>query len=113
MNHPQLERFKSMLHPVAAIEYYLHSVFEEAVRRGYHFDISKLGPKPRCLKITVADGQLQYELDHLKAKLKLRDLVRFQKILAVKKPKAHPLFNVVAGGIASWERVVRKGSVKE
>ncbi|HBH88016.1 MAG TPA: hypothetical protein DDY17_10520, partial [Syntrophaceae bacterium] len=33
-HHPQLERFKSHVHPVKAIDYYLHYVHEEASRRG-------------------------------------------------------------------------------
>jgi len=103
-NHPQLDRFKATLQPVAAIDFYLHYVYREAVRRGYHFDISKLGPRQRFSKIPVTDGQLKHELNHLKMKLKLRNMPRYHQILAVKMPKSHPLFKVVAGGIESWER---------
>ena len=103
-NHPQLDRFKAKLQPVAAIDCYLYYVYEEANRRGYCFDMSKLGRKQRCPKIPVTEGQLAYELEHLKTKLGLRDPAQYQKICAVLKPKAHPLFKVVAGGIEAWER---------
>lgn len=103
-NHPQLERFKVHLHPVAVVDCYLWYVYEEAVRRGYHFNAGKLGPKQGCSKMPVTEGQLRYELNHLKTKLKLRDPAQYQKICAVKQPTAHPLFKVVTGGIESWER---------
>ena len=102
--HPQLERFKGHSQPVAMIDCYLRYVYEEAVRRGYRFDVSKLGPKQQCSQILVTEGQLGYELNHLKTKLKLRDPSQYQKLCAVKQPTAHPLFKVVAGGIESWER---------
>ena len=104
-NHPQLERFRATLWPLAAIDCYLHFIYVEAVKRGYHFDESKLGARQQCINIPVTEGQLNYELNHLKKKLRLRDLLRYQKVCTVKKPKAHPLFTVVAGGIESWERV--------
>jgi hypothetical protein len=103
-NHPQLESVKGHLQPVVMIDCYLHYVYEEAVRRGYQFDVGKLGPKQECSKILVTEGQIEYELNHLKAKLKLRDPAQYQKICAVKQPTAHPLFKVVAGGVESWER---------
>jgi hypothetical protein len=103
-NHPQLDRFNAHLQPTVAIDCYLRYVHEEAVRRGYKFDIGKIGPKQPCSKIPVTDGQLKYELNHLKTKLRLRDLSRYKRIIAVKKTQAHPLFKVIMGGIESWER---------
>lgn len=103
-NHPQLDRFKATLRPLAAIDCYLRFIYDEAVKRGYHFDGSKLGPRQQCLKMPVTEGQLSYELNHLKQKLKTRDVSRYQKICTVKKPKAHPLFKVIEGGTESWER---------
>jgi hypothetical protein len=103
-DHPQLDRFNANLQPTVAIDCYLQHVYEEAVRRGYHFDMAKIGPKQRCSKIPVTDRQLKYELNHLKTKLKLRDPARYKKILALKKSRPHPLFQVIAGGVESWER---------
>jgi hypothetical protein len=104
-NHPQLDRFKVHLQPLTAIECYLRYVYKEAVKRGYRFDSGKFGPRQRCSKIPVTEGQLEYELKHLKTKLKLRDPARYQKISAVLKPEAHSIFSVVEGGIESWERM--------
>jgi Pyrimidine dimer DNA glycosylase len=103
-HHPQLDRFNAHLQPTAAIDCYLRYVHEEAGRRGYHFDIAKIGSKRRCSKIPVTDRQLKHELNHLKAKLKSRDAARYKNILTVKKSRPHPLFKVIAGGIESWER---------
>jgi hypothetical protein len=103
-NHPQLDRFKSHMQPVAALDCYLHYVYDEAVSRGYRFDAGKLGPNRQCSKILVTDGQLEYELNHLKTKLNLRDPAQYQNISAILKPEAHPIFSVVEGGIESWER---------
>jgi hypothetical protein len=79
-------------------------VYEEALRRGYNFDVGKIGRVQQCPKIPLTDGQLRYELNHLKTRLKLRDPARHKKILAVKRPRAHPLFKVITGGIESWEK---------
>jgi len=103
-NHPQLCRFNAHLQPLAAIDCYLRYIYEEAVRRGYRFDASKIGHKQQCPKITLTKEQLRHELNHLKTKLKMRDPARYKKILAVKKPRAHPLFKMIAGGIETWEK---------
>ena len=103
-NHPQLYRFNAHLQPIVAIDCYLRYVCEEAVKRGYHFDAAKIGCKQQCPRIPLTNGQLRYELNHLKTKLKLRDPARYKKILAVKKPRAHPLFKIIAGGIETWEK---------
>jgi len=104
-NHPQVDRFNAHLQPTVVIDCYLRYVYEEAVRRGYRFDVGKIGPKQPCSKICVSDEQLKYEMNHLKPKLKLRDPARYKKIIAIKKPRAHPLFKVIMGGIESWEKV--------
>jgi hypothetical protein len=104
-HHPQLIRFLAQKNPEAAMEVYLWSVYEESIRRGYQFDPDKLSRKPRAGKIMVTDGQLRYELMHLKRKLKQRDMERYREIASVKTPLVHPLFRVVPGKVADWERV--------
>lgn len=103
-HHPQLERFKGCTTPVAAIDSYLWSVYEESMTRGYHFDGGKLGAKTSCPKIPVTQGQLQYELEHLKAKLKSRDAAKYQEIETVVNPVPHPSFSIVPGDIEPWEK---------
>ena len=56
-------------------------------------------------KIKVTDGQLKYEYELLKNKLKFRDTKKFNSIKTVKKINPNPVFNVVFGTVASWERV--------
>jgi len=105
-HHPQLERFKSHLDPKAAINVYLWAVVEEAEIRGYNFNRAKLDPKHTCEKISVSDGQLAYEFDHLQAKLRIRDLDQFMRNQKVgSKVRSHPLVEVNRGDIADWERV--------
>jgi hypothetical protein len=52
----------------------------------------------------VTDSQLEYEFKHLKRKLKQRDPDRYRQFASEETPQAHPLFRVVPGGVAEWER---------
>jgi hypothetical protein len=104
-HHAQLIRFRAQVDPVLSIECYLRGVYEESVRRGYHFDAGKLGSASRCLKMTVTVGQLMYEFEHLMGKLKQRDEVRYRELSTVREPEAHPLFDLVPGDIEPWERI--------
>ena len=101
-NHPQLARFRTARDPLAAIATYLAHVAREARRRGYAFDESRLLPARTRARLRVTDGQLRYELEHLGAKLQRRNP---GWVVAAAEPEAHPLFIVVGGGIAEWERV--------
>lgn len=100
-NHPQLKRFREQSDPVAAVQSFLTAVVNEASARGYNFDASKIKLRKPGGEMKVTRGQLEFEYSHLKKKLKLRDPVRLKNL--PEKPKAHPLFRVVAGGIAEWE----------
>ena len=102
--HPQLERFREHAHPQQAINAYLAGVHEEAVRRGYAFDATKLGPVRRVESIAVADGQLAHEWGHLCAKLARRNPAVLDRWRDVAVPDCHPLFRALPGPIASWER---------
>jgi len=103
-SHPQLHRFRKSS-PVAIISAYLWSVHDEACRRGYSFDASKIARKRQLRTMTVTQGQLDFELGHLKEKLRLRDPERYLKICRLRKITVHPLFVVVAGEIEPWERL--------
>jgi len=104
-HHPQLLRFAKTKNPPAALAAYLKAVHAEAVRRGYHFDGSKIGAVRSRKKITETRGQLLYEWLHLKRKLKRRDPARWRAAAAVKTPSAHPLFKIVPGEVRDWEKV--------
>lgn len=102
-NHPQLARFKAQADPLAAVNAYLHVVVDEAERRGYAFDRSKLMPRKSCPQIPLNTEQLDYEQHHLQNKLAVRDPIRLAEIDVV--CDCHPLFKVIEGPIESWEVV--------
>ena len=104
-NHPQLIRFKSSKNPVQTISSYLRAVVDEADMRGYNFKREKLPAKEPCISLTVTTGQIDYEYQHLLNKLKIRDESRYEQLMVEKKIKPHPLFNIKAGAVESWEIV--------
>jgi hypothetical protein len=104
-NHPQLIRFKKSDDAVAYINQYLYGVLLESQERGYRFDRSKVLPYPDLLSLEVTSGQIEYEWNHLKKKLKQRDLSKFRLLESLKKIETHPIFVVVEGGVESWEIV--------
>ncbi|HUH93070.1 MAG TPA: pyrimidine dimer DNA glycosylase/endonuclease V [Casimicrobiaceae bacterium] len=102
--HPQLRRFRSSESPRSAVNRYLSVVYAEAESRGYRFDRSKLGPDRRVPTIAVTDGQLQYEWAWLRRKLRQRSPAIYREQLGIATPDSHPLFRVVLGPVAEWER---------
>jgi len=103
--HPQLIRFRACASPRTAINRYLALVHAEARARAYAFDPSKLGRVGSRQSILVTDGQLQYEWRWLMAKLRRRNPPIYRRHLEIGVPDAHPLFRVVPGPVAEWERV--------
>lgn len=104
--HPQLERFRAEAEPLEAIGAYLCGLANEADARGYRFDRSRID-RPRSgqqSKINVTDRQLDLEWQHLVGKLAERSPEVLQLWHDVASPEPHPLFHVVPGEIASWER---------
>lgn len=104
-NHPQLERFRAQPEPLVMLDTYLRAILEEAHRRGFAFDASKIGPRFSSRYMTVTTGQLMYEWQHLKEKLKRRAFTQYEKIASLTEPLPHPLFQVVVGEIEPWERL--------
>ena len=83
---------------------FLTGIAEEAERRDYRFDISKIsGPKLNG-QIEETTGQLLYEWAHLGAKLQTRAPEVFRQFRKVITPDPHPLFRIVPGKIRDWER---------
>ena len=102
--HPQLQRFRAQPSPVSAIAAYLGAVHDEAAARGYRFDAGRSAPGHAPPPITVTRGQLDFEWHHLARKLEAR-APEWRKTLGAPDPVAtHPLFRVVPGDIADWER---------
>ena len=103
--HPQLTRFRESAAPRSALAAYLRVVHAESVRRGYHFDGSKIGTGENVELIAVTRGQLTYEWEHLRAKLQRRDPAWWKQIKSRTRPTPHPLFRIKPGLIEDWEVV--------
>lgn len=104
-HHPQLERFRQYSDPLLAIASYLWSVADEAKERGYQFDTSKISMRRGRVSIPVTNGQLEYELTHLKQKLRQRDPKRLHKLFTESVlVRANPTFESEEGPKATWER---------
>jgi hypothetical protein len=106
INHPQLERFRNQIEPTEVLKLYLRGVYDESINRGYHFNLKKVEGVKMLTTLEVSEGQLRYELEHLKRKLKIRNMERYERIKDVVMPDTHPIFRKVAGGIAGWERPI-------
>lgn len=104
-NHPQLTRFKNSESPLDAINFYLKIVYQESLARGYKFDNSKFNSAAKQLEINVSKGQVEYELKHLKNKLKLRDPNTYSKVQNLETPEIHSLFVLIDGPVEEWEKL--------
>lgn len=102
--HPQLTRFRSHKQPIDAIAAYLAGIANEATRRGYKFDVSKISTHNRTSQIDETKGQLLYEWEHLRAKLRVRAPKNYREAKSLAKPQAHPLFRIIPGEIRDWEK---------
>lgn len=100
-SHPQLVRFQECADPVGELGTYLRGVYEEATSRGYSFDEAKI-VQETASGLEVSDGQLAFEREHLAKKLVIRDPARAADLPDELEP--HPMFAVVPGAIAPWER---------
>jgi len=103
-HHPQLERFRAHPSPRSAINAYLVAIHDEAVRRGYDFDRSKIGPVRRVAPMPVTGGQLAFEWRHLMKKLAARNRPLYRQWAGTRRADCHPLFRRVHGAIEIWEK---------
>jgi hypothetical protein len=108
--HPQLERFRADPAPLEAVGVFLTGIADEADARGYRFDRTRiLLPGSALARIELPQGQLDYEWFHLLGKLTTRSPSVAERWSALATPEAHPIFRVVDGGIAAWERPIGSG----
>lgn len=103
-NHPQLNRFRESKKAIDCIDQYLWEVYKESEIRNYSFNKKKISQNFKLLTLTVTTGQLDFEIKHLKAKLKLRDREKLKELTAVKNFEPHPLFKIIEGKIEPWEK---------
>ena len=104
-NHPQLIRFKNSDNPLQVINQYLSVVYQESLTRGYHFNKAKFSIDFSLRTLTVTQGQIEYEKQHLFKKLKIRDFNKYNELISQKDIEPHPLFKIIEGEIEEWEIV--------
>jgi hypothetical protein len=104
LSHPQLQRFRAQLSPLGAVADYLRSVHAEAVHRGYEFAAERIGPARGSGPIAVTRGQVEHEWLHLMMKLSMRDPEAHARLECVRRPRTHPSFRIVPGGVEAWEK---------
>jgi hypothetical protein len=102
--HPQLIRFREQSNPTAAIASFLAGLADEAERRGYRFDVSKIATERFAGQISETDGQLLHEWNHLRMKLEVRAPHLAIRIQSVRSPEPHPLFKIIRGSVRDWEK---------
>jgi hypothetical protein len=104
-NHPQLARFQQQPHPELAIAAFLRGLADEADQRGYRFDRTKILHDDPVKPFAETRGQLLYEWEHLRTKLKARDPRPYREFCKLDMPRPHPLFRIVAGSVRPWEKI--------
>lgn len=105
VHHPQLIRFREHSAPVGCLAQYLREVHLEADLRGFEFASGKISRSRVREKLVVTRGQVEFEWQHLLEKLRTRDPARHARLVQLNSPEPHPLFRVVQGGIADWEKI--------
>lgn len=105
-NHPQLERFRHSENPEGTIGTYLSAIADEATSRGYRFDVTKITQTSSTAQLTVTADQLDFERQHLLRKIQQRNPHETERIARLTEPTidAHPIFHIIPGAVASWER---------
>ena len=109
-HHPQLRRFRAAADPLSAVGTYLRGLHEQSQHRGYSFNASKVlvldapGPHEGGHRLTVTEGQLQYEWEHLGQKLVHRSPADHEQWRS-STPTAHDLFRLIPGPPEDWEHI--------
>ena len=103
-HHPQLARFQAKDDPVAVIATFLAGIAQDAKRRGYRFDTTKISRQRFRGRLPETNGQLLYEWGHLLTKLRVRAPELHREFHGITTPESHPLFRIVPGDVREWER---------
>ena len=72
-----------------------------------YFNKSYFKRPAESVTLTVTQGQLIYEFNHLLGKLKVRDKALYDKLKNTKTIVPHPMFNIIKGGPEAWE-IIKK-----
>ena len=103
-SHLQLVRFRAQKQPLIAIGAYLLEIHQEALRRGYNFNRTKIVHPQTHPLIEVNTSQVDYEWQHLMNKLRQRNPNLYEQLHGVETVAVHPLFKLIPGPIENWER---------
>jgi len=107
-SHPQLARFRQARSAKDAIRSYLLAIHAESLRRGFRFTLERIdgsgeqGARDAGV-LVVTRGQLDYEWEQLRDRLRKRSPAALLKTSEPFCPDPHPLFQVVRGPVAAWE----------
>jgi hypothetical protein len=102
-NHPQLFRFKCEQNSIAAIGTYLMQIYNESIKRGYNFDKTKIIESDFKKKIVVSSGQVKFEWEHFRSKVRIRNPIIYNQIMNIKNPILNPIFIRTKGEKEPWE----------
>lgn len=106
-NHPQLKRFLAADDPLASIGTWLSGIQTQADQRGYNYNRNLIIQAGNC-RLTVTTGQLEFEFDHIMAKLKKRSpseyWFHFGYHIDREDFSPHQMFDVIPGPIEDWEK---------
>ena len=107
-HHPQLQRFNNTKSPANAIGFYLSTIVEEATKRGYNFNATKIIQNPsKQTPIPVSSEQVAYEFKWLLQKLQARSPEKFEKWKNETPVILNSTFSQYNGPIESWEVVAQ------
>ena len=80
---------------------------DAADARSYRFDRTRVVMPAGPERLTLTDGQLDLEWRHLLAKVTARDPAWLERLDCPDAPRPHPMFDLVPGPVAEWERAPR------
>jgi hypothetical protein len=69
--------------------------------------VSKISSPPFAGRLVETRGQLLFEWQHLKRKLRARTPRFYRECRSLACPAAHPLFRIVRGPVRDWEKAAR------
>ena len=100
---PHLARFESSSNPIGAINIYLSEVYKIASTHGKNFKLDKFDDSFKDISLNVTKGQMEYEVELFKKKLRNRSSDTNALIFKIKIIEPNPLFKVVEGNKEAWD----------
>lgn len=92
VKHPQLNRFRKAKDQIGFINRYLCVIYEDSVRRNYHFDKNKLCDDLSNEVVEISKEDLLNEWNVYLNKIKKRSNKLYKTMKYIKIPELHPCF---------------------